>query len=332
MDWLIFALGVLLVLAATVDLIWTTLWVNGGGGPVTSGVEKVSWPLLKAVSGNRHGLLGAAGPIILLLSVGTWVLMLWGGWFLIFDSDPSAVISGSTKLPADEISRLYFVGYTLFTLGNGGFQPAGPGWEIATALTAGSGLFAITLAITYLLSVISAAVSARALASQVSTLGETAADTLRTAWNGQDYADLRYPLQTLTQQLAQFGEQHLAYPILQYFHSREAAKSPVLALVRLEQIVAAAEHGVPKDKRPPQLLLNSARSTIDDIVQILPKHFTNKSAGELAPPDLRPLEEELLPVLPQATLASSLEHRSQIRRKLSSLIQAHSWRHEDLSL
>lgn len=307
-------------------------WVSGGGGPITSGVEKAIWPVLNALSGKQRRLPGVAGPLILLLIIGTWVLLIWAGWFLIFSSDPTMVISSASMLPADWMERLYFSGYTIFTLGNGGFQAGTYLEQVATAPAAGAGLFAITLAITYLLSLISAAVSARALASQVSTLGDKPADALVAAWNGQDYSDLRYSLQTLTQQLAQFGEQHLAYPVLQFFHARQPATLPSIALVRLEQLIAVAEHGIPAATRPPYLLLKATRSSIDQIVEVLSQQFTRRSAGELPLPGLSPLIESGLPVQTTDELALGLESRIDTRRKLASLIRSHNWRITNLQL
>lgn len=332
MDWLTFAFGVFLLLAAMLDLIWTTLWVNGGGGPITSGVERAVWPLLKALSGERRRSLAAAGPIILIFTIAAWVLLIWAGWFLVLISDPAMVVSSASKLPAEWTERLYFAGYTIFTLGNGGFQPASHAGQIATVLASGTGLFAITLAITYLLSVISAAVSARALASQVSTLGEKPAEVIAASWNGRDYSDLRYPLQTLTQQLAQFGQQQLAYPVLQYFHAYREANSPFVALLRLEQIVAIAEHGVPAAGRPPQLLLKATRSSIDQIVQVLPERFTKRANDHLPLPDLSPLASQGLPVLTAGEFGKGLESRDQTRRAIASLIGSHGWSMGDLDL
>lgn len=57
--------------------------------------------------------------------------------------------STATGNPAGTVERLYFTGYTVFTLGNGDFRPGAGTWQLATVAATGTGLVLITLAITY---------------------------------------------------------------------------------------------------------------------------------------------------------------------------------------
>ena len=330
MSWLLLVLGVVLILVGLVDLIWTALWVDGGAGPVTRAVAGFGWRVFHSSGRKNHRLLTTAGPAILALTVATWVLLLWAGWFLVFASEASAVLSSSTSDVADTSDRLYFVGYTVFTLGNGDFKPNGDWWQVATALAAGSGLLVVTLAITYLISVISAAVSGRAFASQVSGLGGKPAEAVAAGWNGKNYAQLGLPLQTLSAEVSRLGEQLLAYPVLQYFHAEDPSKSPMVALARLEQIVAVANYALPRNCMPAPVLLNSVRSGIENVLDSLPQKFVREAADPLKTPDLEPLRAAELPHLSADGFENSLARDAKRRKKLRGLLQAHGWSPEKL--
>lgn len=318
------------MIAVLVDLIWTSLWVDGGAGPITRGVARANWKGFHGLSGKGSRALTVAGPVILALTVAAWIFILWTGWFLVFSAEPPSVISSSTNEVANTSDRLYFVGYTIFTLGNGDYKPNGDGWQLATALAAGSGLLAITLAITYLLSVVSAAVSGRSFAAQVSGMGDSAAGAVAGGWNGTSYAALAYPLQSLSSEASKLAEQYLAYPVLQYFHSEDPSKSPILALASLEQVVAVARHGVPDDCRPPLVLLTSAASAISNVLDALPQRLVKPAEDPLANPSLEPLTK-LARRTPEE-FGKGLQQDVERRKRLRGLVEAHGWTVKDLRL
>ncbi len=69
-------IGVVIVLIALVDALWTTLWLEGAGGPLTSRVTTGLWRTTLAFSGTeRHRLLSLAGPFILCITVFVWVVL-----------------------------------------------------------------------------------------------------------------------------------------------------------------------------------------------------------------------------------------------------------------
>lgn len=332
MNWVIFIAGATLVIAVLVDLIWTSLWVGGGAGTITRGVARTSWLGFHRLSGKGGRALTMAGPMILALTVAAWIFILWTGWFLVFTAGLASVISSSTHEVADTSDRLYFVGYTIFTLGNGDYKPNGDGWQLATALAAGSGLLAITLAITYLLSVVSAAVSGRSFAAQVSGMGDSAAGAVTGGWNGTSYAALAYPLQSLSSEASKLAEQYLAYPVLQYFHSEDPSKSPILALASLEQVVAVAQYGVPDGCRPPPVLLASATSAISNVLEALPHRLVKPAEDPLPNPSLEALSLAELPHLTPEEFGKGLQLDVERRKRLRGLVEAHGWAVEDLKL
>jgi Ion channel len=163
--------GAALVVLAIVDSLWTILWVDGHGGPVAGRLTTAMHAAFVRIprGGTRwwHRLVSLEGPLVMTASLVVWVLLIWVGWATIFSAAPGAVVDGRTGVPASLVARIYFVGYTLCTLGNGEFVPAGGGWQLVTALVSMSGLALITLAVTYLLAVLEAIVGKRTFATQV---------------------------------------------------------------------------------------------------------------------------------------------------------------------
>ncbi len=79
-----------------------------------------------------------------------WILGLWAGWVLVFASDPRALGLSSGPGFADWTGRIWFVSYTMFTVGNGDFTPADGAWQVVSGLVAATGMSLVTLAVTYL--------------------------------------------------------------------------------------------------------------------------------------------------------------------------------------
>ncbi len=155
---------------------------------------------------------------MLVASVTLWALLLWLSWTVLLSADPGALLDPHTREHPTLAGRIYYVGYTLFTTGNGDYSPQGALWQTASSLASMSGLFLLTLSVTYLLAVIGAVVGKRSFASQVWTLGHSAEDLVIAAWNGRGFPAVELQLVSLTQQLNTITEQHQAYPMLHYYH------------------------------------------------------------------------------------------------------------------
>jgi uncharacterized membrane protein len=183
--------GLLVVAGASVDALWTTLWPDGGASPLTERATTIIWSVAHALAGaKRNWLLSIAGPFILSATVLMWIALLAAGWLLVFGAEAESVLNARTLQPADLTGRIWFVFYTLFTLGNGEYVPRGGAYQIAAAATVVNGMVLITLTITYVLSVISAVVQKRSFASQVSSFGESPEEFVATTWDGARFGAL----------------------------------------------------------------------------------------------------------------------------------------------
>ena len=190
-------LGAALLVVVLFDMATTTLTMRGAG-PLTSRIMHGMWRgLLSTVPPGAHRRLAAGGIVIVVTSIMGWVILLWIGWSLVFLGGRGAVIATNSGLPAGFRDIVYFAGFTLFTLGLGDFRPAGSGWQIVTAACAANGLLALTMAVTYLMPVLSAATAKRQLAAGIHCLGSTPDGILELCWNGSHFRGIEESLNDL---------------------------------------------------------------------------------------------------------------------------------------
>lgn len=319
MERLLGIIGAVVLLAGIIDILWTTLWVGEGAGPITTRVTSYGWKAVRAI-GRYRTLFSLFGPAILVLTIVVWVVLLWSGWTLLFSVDDSAIVNTSTNRPGDWADRLYFVGYTVFTLGNGDFSPNGRVWQLLTVLASGSGFVLLTLVITYIGSVISAVVTKRSFARQVTGFGTSPVAFLQSGWNGQDFHALDLPLSTLTTQLNQISEQHVAYPILHYYRSTQQSTSPAVALVVLDDALSVLRYGVVPESRPNPAVLASARAAVGVYLETLHSAFIEPATIAPPLPDLGAIRAAGISV-DDAQLRGDVDDLDVRRRKLLGLVQ-----------
>ena len=314
------AFGVLLVAVANYDALVTTIAVGSGKRPLTAYLARGLRRLLRAVP----RLLPAGGPVVVLATVATWIALLWVGYTLVFAADAGAVTDATTAAPASAVSRAYFVGYTLFTLGNGGYAPAVGVWEIATALVALNGLFVVTLAITYMVPVVSAVVERRQFAALINALGSTAEEVVASAWNGRDFSYLEQQLPTVAQQVLLTAQRHLAYPVLHDFRSSERHAASERTLALLDEAVTLVEHGVAEAVRLPPPLVRTVRFAVDEACRLMPLEASTEMPVP-PPPDLTALVDAGIPTVPQSEFVAAVDGLVERRRHLALLVRAAGW-------
>lgn len=312
-------IGALLVAVANYDALVTTVSVGSGWRPLTTHVST----LLRRVLRRFPRFLPAGGPLVVLTTVAVWIGLLWAGYSLIFAADPAAVTSATTGVPAAGISRVYYAGYTLFTLGNGGYTPAAGFWEIVTTITVLNGLVVATLAVTYLVPVVSAVVERRQLASLVTALGTTAEDVAIGAWNGEDFSYLESQLPTLAQQILLTAQRHLAYPVLHDFRSSDPRTASERTLALLDDVVTMLHSGVAPEVALPAPVVRTVRFAIDEASRLMP----TEAVGHVPPPpDLGALQAAGIPTRPSKEFEPALHAQADRRRRLASLVDAAAWR------
>ncbi len=326
MNALYFSLGILLLLLVVLDLLWTTLWVEGHAGPLSSRLTAWLWRGWRGVARSNGLALSMGGPLIMVLTLFTWVGVLWAGWILLFASSEGAIIDPPNQEPVTAWpARIYFVAYALFTMGNGDFSPSNGFWQLMTSLTTASGMLFITLGVSYVLSVLSAVNQRRAFANGVSGLGARSEEFLCNGWNGEDFRALDLPLHAMSGQLSRLAEQHKAYPILHYYRSAGEADAMAVAVAVLDEALTLLCFAIPEERRPNPAVTHSIRATIFSYLETLQDVYIQIAERHPPPPELSMLRAAGIPTLPDEQFAQALDTLEARRRKLLGALEADAW-------
>jgi len=316
------AVGIVVLGITVVDLLWTTLWVEGGAGPLTAWVMAGTWAGIRTTVGQYPRVRSLSGPVILVLTLSVWIVLLWGGWTLVFAGTPYTLIDTVGRGPVSWVDRIYFVGYTLFTLGNGDIVPRDGRWRLATTVTTASGMLFVTLSVSYILSVLDAVTQKRAFANGITGLGSHGTSIVRRGWTGEAFAGLELPLSASTTQLNRLVANHKAYPLLHYFHTTEAEHAPVVAIAILDDVLTLLRFGVAESDRPSRPITANARSSVDNYLELLRSAFIQPADRTPPPPDLHPLREAGIQTVSEEAFEESLAEMAERRRALLGLVEA----------
>lgn len=227
--------GVILLLMVIYDFFYTTL-SGSGAGFITK--------LFAALTHKFNQLLGRifgreffnySGLLVNLTILAVWVFMAWVGLYLVYSSNPEAIVSSEGKV-ANNWERLYQTGYTLSTLGVGDFKPTTPFFQILTSFFSFFGFIFFTSSMTYLISVASALVHKRTLIRFIKNLGETPhdiADSLKML--NTSYRHLQ--ILSLQEMVDKLFVNHKAYPVLHYFNNSDVEGAVSVNICRLDEAV-----------------------------------------------------------------------------------------------
>jgi hypothetical protein len=231
-EGVVFAAGSLLVIVSLADLVLATLSGRGRFGVYSGPMCHGLWRLLRVASklnpAEGHPILNAAGPLMLVvvLALGVAVPTLGFSLMILPGLDGAFVIGGGQPVPPPSRhigTALYISGFSFTTLGAGPFVPQSNGFRTLIVVQAAIGFATFTLAITYLLSVLSALRRRNSFAREVHhfTGGTDDGLVLLEAVAG-DPGLRREVLLELARGLHDVHESHLAYPVLHFFRHRES--------------------------------------------------------------------------------------------------------------
>lgn len=323
---LVWVIGVGIILVTLYDFLSTSLTVTGGG-PVTGVIHaSVWWITLKMHSRHAsHSKLAWLGPSLAVFTLLLWATSTWLGWTLVFSSDSTAVVNSASMQPAVFMERAYFAGFSLTTLGTGDFQPHGTGWRIATVVMSANGLFLFTMAITYIVPVISALVAQRSLAAYCRRLGNTPCDVVIRSWACGNFESLSPHLVSLPALVDEVAQRYLAYPILHYFHSPESDTALPVRIAVLDEALSIMAGAVKPADRLSTQTIEPLRRSIEGMLSVL--HSAHIKPADTAPPqaDLRPLVQATIPVCSPEKFAEYMRKVKDRRCRLKSFVTRDGW-------
>lgn len=324
MSIVLVVLGAIVLAVVAHDVLSTTLAMETAAGPVTRRVARSWWRLSHRLAGGpRSPWMVVSGPAVIVLTVGTWLLLLWAGWALVFSADPDAVVSSTTREPAGGWARIYYAAFSAFTLGMGDYVASTAPWQVATSLAVISGLVLTTMAITYLVPVVNAVTARRVQASLIAGLGRTAQDIVVRGHRGGDFAFLDHQLLPLTSSLLETAEAHLAYPVLHYFHSAERHVDLRVQLHALDEAVSILQHGLAPDAAPHPSVLDGVRHAVAELIDRVDPLEGDEPVPP--PPDLEPLRRAGIATVDDDTFARRLDEVAEHRRRLLAFTNESLW-------
>jgi hypothetical protein len=327
--------GLLVVGAVLLDAAQTTLSLTGGAGWLTRHVSQGVWRLIRGLAGRgprRHRLLRWSGTSVLVATFAAWVTGLWLGWFLVFNAAPELVLDQFGR-PADAWSRVYYTGFSIFTLGVGDYTPGTTGAQLATNGAVLTGLFLVTLGITYLMQVVSAVVDKRTIAGHVSALGADPADIVRRGWADGQFAPMfTQHLTSLTPELVRLGERHLAFPVLHFFHADSSGKSASAAVTVLDGALLLLRDGVDPHHRPDIGAVEPLHRALQQLVGTLDGSFIVAADDPMGAPRLTDLTRSGIPTNHEQAYAEAVEGTRTHRCRLRGWCASDGWYDAELRL
>ncbi|WP_432494695.1 ion channel [Kineococcus auxinigenes] len=320
--------GTVLVVLVLVDALVTTLSVSTGAGPLTRRVTGALWRavLWRHPRGREGTPLRFSGVLMLTVTASTWVLLLWAGWSLLFLGS-GAVVNSTTGRAAGMLDTVYFAGFSTATLGVGDYTANQPGWRLLAAVAGFTGFLLITLAVTYLLSVVQAVVAARALAVHVFALGAHPQEVVARGWSGGRFSSaFTQHLVNLSSEVAQVAEQHLAYPVLHYCHTGRAGAAASLAVATLDEAALILSAAVAADARPDDSTVAPVREAVSGYARTVAATSALVPTPDAPPaPALTALAEAGVPLTDGGTFERAVRAQGDRRAGLRRVVENSGW-------
>jgi len=209
-------LGVMLLALTAVDVFLTVL-LPSARGVLSGALCRVLWRAASSLPG-RLGLRArqASGPLSLVATIASWVLLLWVGYALIYLPDLDALAySSDVRFDGSRfVQALYFSGTALTTLGLGDIAAQNDGLRLAVVLQAASGLALFTASLGYLPALYTVITELRTSAEAISDLRATTPDRAARLLS----EDASMTLESVRRDVIAARQHLLRFPVLHYFH------------------------------------------------------------------------------------------------------------------
>ena len=276
------AVGVSIIVLIFLDFFHTTLSGNGFG--IFSRI--INQLINRLILQNRNRkIFTYSGITHLLVTTFLWLGILFLGVFIIYTADEQMVVNGTTGLPATKIERFYFTGYVLSTLGIGDFVPGNETSRVLTGILSFTGFVLITTGLTYLLSVLNAILSKKQLSFFISTSGEDVEEIFNYLKKQDELSALVSDAASFRQQILQNSSSYLAFPMSNYFLSKDRNSALILQLAMVYEVLMV----VKLDWNEGTIQHEKITSIIKAIEKYLELGLEEPEAGEYNPEKLKTL-------------------------------------------
>lgn len=324
--------GISIAFIVLIDFTYTTLSANGVGF-LTGRISRAIWRIFLVVCRHRgsNKFFNHSGMVTIIANLITWLSLTWLANSLIVISDPKSIVNATTQAPATALEKVYFVGYTLSTLGLGDFKPGTDFWRLFTVLVSLSGITILTIAITYLVQVLTAEIDKRQLSIYIATLGGTPQGILINGWNGKNFKKLQLDFDGLSNMILAHSQYHLAFPILHHFHSSDIKESTAINLTALDEALTILALCIPEAAQA-DLDVGSLRKALTTYLITLESDFIHPSDEALPLPSLTLLQEANIPLCDdEESIRRGYKKLTTRRKLLKALLENDGWRSSDLN-
>ncbi len=269
------ALGTTILLVGLWDA-FITVFSTAGGGPITASMNRFVWKILLGIHRRRkiHTLLSFVGPFLLLANIVFWYVAQGLGWLFIFHEYAGSVVDNTTGEPAGLVQTMYFVGSTISSLGYGDYVPSGSPFTLIAIGSCFVATVFITVAVSYVLAVINAAIERKLLAQAVHCLGHEPLTVIENAQLGNERGSLVNQVLEIAASLDAHSHKHLAYPILHFFHSSAWEAAPAPAVKTLSDAFFLAQYSKRAELVPPRGLQHVVGCSIDTFLSLADARIT----------------------------------------------------------
>ncbi|WP_300442064.1 potassium channel family protein [Christiangramia sp.] len=326
MEILLIIGGVLIYFFTALDIVQTTLSMQGGGW-ITSRYSHKFWDLFRKATGNdgRKKILSHAGYLLLISILLIWVLLLWLSFVLLLSSSEGSILNSTTRISAGLIEKIYYAGFTISTLGVGDYIASSNTWRILSAVYSFTGLILLTMSVTYFIPLLSAVIEQRKLGIRLSNLGNSPEEILINSWNGKDFAQFTDMIEDLSESLVQHSQNHRAYPVIHYFHNWKEKNAVILQLARLHEALYLLKYEISEEIRPDLIKLKPLEVAIQNYTEVI-LEVTHLNVLEETPPLARTdtLREQGL-LLENRKEISVTGELKKTRRIFQTLVQQDGW-------
>lgn len=320
------ALGAIILAAVLADLIVTTLVPSGGAGPISTRLSGLLWRGALALHRRRgaHRALRTAGPVIVISIVLLWLLGLVAGWALVFGRE-GAILMTESGDPSPSFGKVYFAAATVLGRGTATYSPGSDLWRTVEQVAAGTGVALIGLGIAYIIPIVNAVVQKREVASYLGALGGTPDEILVRAWDGEGFGSLHLHFIALTPQLNRLTQNHLAYPVLHYFHSGNRFTALGPSVVVLDETLTFTEAALRPEAGLDPSSVRPLRAAVDGFLRTLTRVAVVSSERPLPLPTFSAYRERDLPLRPDEEIRARYDELVDRRCLLAGFLEHDGW-------
>jgi hypothetical protein len=133
----------------------------------------------------------------------------------------------------------------------------------------------------------------------------------------------------MSELLETFAEQHLAYPILQYYHSENRRTAAPLRIAALHDVLLLLGEGAAAEVRPSKLLIGTGLDSVRGFAEVVAREFVRVPEDPPPPPDLGILRALGIPTVDDATFRLAINDNQDVRKRLLGMIIDTGWAWED---